>query len=130
MAPLSKVDSGHGVKEANIVGGHASARSRLPGPLFYAGSLDNFTQQDLTPVIGREFGGLQVTDLLRWGDDMIRDLAITSTTPSAFSYTQTDLLSVSQRGVVFLRDQTVTRTEMKDLMLRITEVSGSVSRVF
>jgi hypothetical protein len=84
MPPLSKVDSGHGVKGANIVGGHDSARSRLPEPLVYAGSLDEFTQQDLTPVIGREFEGLQVTDLLGWSDEVIRDLAITSTTPIAF----------------------------------------------
>lgn len=33
---------------------------------------------------------------------------------------------VSERGVVFLRDQDVTPTEMKDLMLRITELSGCV----
>lgn len=39
---------------------------------------------------------------------MIRDLAIT----------------ISQRGVVFLRDQNVTPTQMKDLMLRITALSG------
>lgn len=32
--------------------------------------------------------------------------------------------AVSQRGVVFLRDQDVTPNEMKDLMLRITELSG------
>lgn len=39
-------------------------------------------------------------------------------------------LSVSQRGVVFLRDQDVTPTEMKDLMLRITELAGCVSAAF
>jgi hypothetical protein len=40
--------------------------------------LDNFKHQDSTPVIGREYEGLQVRDLLKWGDEMIRDLAITS----------------------------------------------------
>lgn len=35
--------------------------------------------------------------------------------------------AVSERGVVFLRDQDVTPTEMKDLMLRITKISGCVS---
>jgi hypothetical protein len=99
MPPLSKVDSGHGVRGANIVGGHDSARSRLPEPLVYSGSLDNFTQQDLTPVIGREFEGLQATDLLRWGDGMIRDLAITSTTPSAFPPT-TKLTSYQSHNAV------------------------------
>jgi alpha-ketoglutarate-dependent taurine dioxygenase len=33
---------------------------------------------------------------------------------------------VSQRGVVFLRDQHVTPQQMKALMLRITEVAGCV----
>lgn len=39
----------------------------------------------------------------------------------------TDTEPVSQRGVVFLRDQDVTPHEMKDLMLRITELAGCVS---
>ena len=64
--------------DSSIVGGDPSARSRLLKPLSYSGSLDSFKHQDLTPVIGREFEGLQVTDLLKWGDDMIRDLAVTS----------------------------------------------------
>ena len=71
------VEEGHGDEDANIIGGNASARSRLLNSLVYSGSLDSFKHQDLTPVIGREFEGLQVTDLLRWGDEMIRDLAIT-----------------------------------------------------
>ncbi|KAH6882348.1 hypothetical protein BKA58DRAFT_328981 [Alternaria rosae] len=107
----SRVEDVYEDGDANIIGGHASARSRLLEPLVYSGSLDSFKHQDLTPVIGREFEGLQVTDLLRWGDAMIKDLAIT----------------VSQRGVVFLRDQNVTPTQMKDLMLRITELSGCPS---
>ncbi|KAK1917201.1 hypothetical protein P3342_012046 [Pyrenophora teres f. teres] len=105
------VEDGAGAEDANIIGGNPNARSRLLNPLVYSGSLDGFKHQDLTPVIGREFEGLQVTDLLRWGDEMIRDLAIT----------------VSQRGVVFLRDQDVTPNQMKDLMLRITELSGCPS---
>lgn len=39
-------------------------------------------------------------------------------------------MAVSERGVVFLRDQDVTPTEMKDLMLRITELSGCVCCCF
>jgi hypothetical protein len=65
--------------ERGIVGGHATARSRLLEPLSYSGLLDKFEQQDLTPIIGREFEGLQVTDLLKGSDESIRDLAITST---------------------------------------------------
>jgi hypothetical protein len=64
--------------ESSIVGGHETARSRLSKPLIYSGSLDSFKHQDSTPVIGREYEGLQVRDLLKWGDEMIRDLAITS----------------------------------------------------
>jgi hypothetical protein len=67
----------HADDDASIVGGHSSARSRLLEPLVYSGLLDSFTQQDLTPAIGREFEGLQVSDLLLWGDSMIKDLAIT-----------------------------------------------------
>lgn len=63
--------------ETTTVGGHLDARSRLREPLVYSGSLDVFEHQDITPLIGREFTGLQVTDLLKWGDELIRDLAIT-----------------------------------------------------
>ncbi|CAN8096954.1 unnamed protein product [Discula destructiva] len=94
--------------DGQFVGGNVQARTRLSQPLQYHGTLDSFKNQDLTPVLGREYEGLQVRDLLRWGDEMIRDLAVT----------------ISQRGVVFLRDQDVTPNEMKDLMLRITEVAG------
>ena len=64
--------------DRSIIGGDSSARSRLQKPLSYSGSLDGFKHQDLTPVIGREYEGLQVTDLLKWGDERIRDLAVTS----------------------------------------------------
>lgn len=65
-----------------IVGGYETARPRLLRPLTYTGTLDSFQHQDITPVIGREYEGLQVTDLLKWGDDMIRDLAVTGTISS------------------------------------------------
>lgn len=82
MPSLKRVhlDDNNEHEDTNIVGGDPCARSRLQEPLVYSGSLDNFKHQDLTPVIGREFEGLQVTDLLRWGDAMIKDLAITGTT--------------------------------------------------
>ena len=86
MTELSRVDSVHKIHDANVIGGHASARSRLSKSLVSSGSLDTFEQQDLTPVIGREFEGLQVTDLLEWGDEKIRDLAITSKILKTFSY--------------------------------------------
>lgn len=93
----------------NIVGGHPESQSRLAGPLAYSGSLDKFQHADITPVIGREFTDLQIRDLLQADDhQVIQDLAVT----------------VSQRGVVFLRNQDVTPAEMKDLMLKLTALSG------
>ena len=88
------------------------ASTKLDKPLSYTGSLDSYTQNDLTPVIGREFEGLQVTDLLsaKDSDALIRDLAVT----------------ISQRGVVFLRNQDVTPQQMRELMERITVLAGSV----
>ncbi|OLN88596.1 putative alpha-ketoglutarate-dependent sulfonate dioxygenase 2 [Colletotrichum chlorophyti] len=94
--------------DANIVGGSAEARPRLSKPLVYSGSLDTYKSSDLTPVIGREYEGLQVVDLLKADDQVIKDLAVT----------------ISQRGVVFLRDQDVTPTQMKDFCLRLTELAG------
>lgn len=76
-----------------------------------SGTLNKYTHQDLTPVIGMEFEGLQVTELLEGDEQLIKDLAVT----------------VSQRGVVFLRNQDVTPEQMKDLMERITRAAGSVS---
>lgn len=49
-------------------------------PLKLSGVLDQFTSFDVTPVIGREFVGV---DLVKWlrapnSDELLRDLAITS----------------------------------------------------
>lgn len=59
----------------NIVGGNPLAATRCLEPLVYSGSLEKFTYADVTPVIGREYEGLQVTELLSADDAMIRDLA-------------------------------------------------------
>lgn len=60
---------------SNIVGGNSEAKTRCREPLLYSGSLEKFTHADITPVIGREYEGLQVTELLSVEDTMIRDLA-------------------------------------------------------
>jgi alpha-ketoglutarate-dependent taurine dioxygenase len=93
-----------------IRGGAWQARSRLSRPLEYTGSLDSYIQADLTPVIGREYHGLQIADMLnsKDRDQIIRDLALT----------------VSQRGVVFLRAQDVTPQQMKEFMEHVTELAG------
>ena len=65
---------------STIRGGHEESRPRLSEPLQYSGLLDSYTQQDLTPVIGREYKGLQVADILKAenSDQIIKDLAVTS----------------------------------------------------
>lgn len=65
---------------STIRGGNEQARPRITKPLVYSGSLDSFTQNDLTPVIGREFKGIQVVELLKASnsDELIKDLAVTS----------------------------------------------------
>lgn len=66
------------VADSNIFGGNAAARTRRTQPIVYSGSLDQYKQADVTPVIGTEFEGLQVRDLLKAEDHVIRDLAVTS----------------------------------------------------
>lgn len=71
------VESSNG---STIRGGNEQSRPRITKPLVYSGSLDSFSNNDLTPVIGREFRGLQVVDLLKASnsDELIKDLAVTS----------------------------------------------------
>ena len=52
-------------------------------PLKLSGALDQFESFDVTPIIGREFVGANLAEWLRASnsDELIRDLAITSTSP-------------------------------------------------
>lgn len=107
------------------------AQTRLTKPLEYAGLLDSYKNHDLTPVIGREYYGLQIVDLLKAenADALIRDLAVTSTSSLPFRDIvglAANKYQVSQRGVVFLRDQDVTPIQMRDLMERLTHLAGCV----
>ncbi|KAK3681331.1 hypothetical protein B0T22DRAFT_531235 [Podospora appendiculata] len=86
--------------------GHSSA-SRLSGPLKYSGSLDSYEQLDFTAVIGREFPELQVSEILH-DDTKIRDLAVL----------------VSERGVVFFRNQNLNIDDQKLLGQRLGELTG------
>lgn len=65
---------------STIRGGHEESRPRISEPLQYSGLLDSYSHQDLTPVIGREYRGLQVADILKAenSDQIIKDLAVTS----------------------------------------------------
>lgn len=52
-----------------------------PKPLSLSGALDRFKQEDTTPVIGREFFGVNLVDDIINAEDadaLLRDLAITS----------------------------------------------------
>ena len=95
---------------SSIRGGHPSARTRCLEPIKYTGTLDDYEHNDLTPVIGREYLNLQVKDLLNSQNrnQRIKDLAVT----------------ISQRGVVFLRNQDVTPQEMRELCEAITTAAG------
>jgi hypothetical protein len=97
----------------SIRGGHEQAKPSISQPLEYSGSLDSFSYLDSTPVIGREYTGLQVVDILSSPecDRLIRDLAVT----------------ISQRGVVFLRNQDVTPQQMREFMEKLTVIAGCVS---
>ncbi|KAL3473831.1 hypothetical protein BJX99DRAFT_248651 [Aspergillus californicus] len=94
----------------SVRGGHPESRPRISRPLQYSGSLNAYQSQDLTPVIGREYEGLQVVDILRSPecDRLIQDLAVT----------------ISTRGVVFLRDQDVTPQQMREFAEKLTWLAG------
>ncbi|KAI1469656.1 taurine catabolism dioxygenase [Daldinia caldariorum] len=84
-----------------------STSSRLDGPLKYSGSLDSYEQFDVTKVIGREFSNLQLSEILH-DDTKIRDLAIL----------------VSERGVVFFRNQDINIDDQKLLGDRLGQLTG------
>ncbi|KAL3471240.1 hypothetical protein BJX99DRAFT_263437 [Aspergillus californicus] len=79
-------------------------------PLAYSGSLDEYRSFDVTPVIGKEFPELQLTDILN-DDAKVRDLAIT----------------VSRRGVVFFRNQSLNSDDQKILGQKLGELTGKPS---
>ncbi|KAK0708863.1 hypothetical protein B0T21DRAFT_387578 [Apiosordaria backusii] len=86
---------------------HSSA-SKLEGPLTYSGSLDAYEHFDVTNVIGREFPNLQLSGILH-DDNKIRDLAIL----------------VSQRGVVFFRNQDLNIEDQKLLGQKLGKLTGN-----
>ena len=107
---VNGVASKKAAQAPSIRGGHETARTRLSKPLTSSGSLDTYQHQECTPAIGREYSNIQVRDVLAMPDRevFIRDLAIT----------------ISQRGVVFLRNQDVNPHEMKELCEILTRVAG------
>lgn len=79
-------------------------------PLKYSGSLDSYEHFDVTKIIGREYPTLQLSSIVH-SDDLIRDLAII----------------VSQRGVVFFRNQDLNISEQKILGQRLGQLTGKPS---
>ncbi|ORY56369.1 uncharacterized protein BCR38DRAFT_451187 [Pseudomassariella vexata] len=90
-----------------IVSKGASSTSRLTVPLTYSGTLDEYNQFDVTSVIGREFPDLQISEIIH-DENKIRDLAIL----------------VSQRGVLFFRNQDLTIDDQKTLGQKLGELTG------
>ncbi|WQF90222.1 Putative TauD/TfdA-like domain, taurine dioxygenase TauD-like superfamily [Colletotrichum destructivum] len=76
-------------------------------PLARSGALDDLEWRDLTPVIGREFPKAQLKDIMT-SDAMLRDLAI----------------NVSERNVVFFRNQTINASDMKIIAQKLGELTG------
>ncbi|KAI0916390.1 hypothetical protein AcW1_009813 [Taiwanofungus camphoratus] len=79
-------------------------------PLKPTGALDKYEHVDLTPVIGREYLNVQLTDLLNApnSDELIRELAII----------------ISQRNVVFFRNQDIDIEQQKLLGNKLGILSG------
>lgn len=53
------------------------AKTRCLEPLKNSGSLEKFEHNDLTPVIGTEFIGVQAAEWLKGDEQLIKDLAVT-----------------------------------------------------
>lgn len=98
------------LKELTAKGNLNRGGNRLSGPLKYTGLLDKYKNFKSTTVIGQEFPNLQLKEILEASnaDDMIRDLAVL----------------VSQRGVVFFRNQDITMEQQKDLGMRLGLLTG------
>lgn len=102
-------------------------------PLELKGVLDQFKSFDVTPVIGREYSNVDLSEWLRApnSDELLRDLAITSKSRLILftrSSRYTDFHLVSRRGVVFFRAQDGLNDDLqKELARRLGELSGKPS---
>ncbi|TPX57231.1 hypothetical protein SpCBS45565_g08245 [Spizellomyces sp. 'palustris'] len=98
------------LKAATISSKQNNQSSLQRQPLRTSGVLDKNVHVDLTVNIGREYPSVQIKDLLNApnADELIRDLAIT----------------VSERGVVFFRNQDLTLEQQKILGQKLGELTG------
>jgi hypothetical protein len=90
-----------------VTGETTTAATPVTKPLKYSGALDGYKSFDVTNVIGREYPEANLLEILK-DDEKIRDLAIT----------------VSQRGVVFFRNQDISIEEQKTLGQKLGELTG------
>ncbi|KAF7511163.1 hypothetical protein GJ744_005060 [Endocarpon pusillum] len=91
-----------------------AASGKHKEPLKPSGALDKYESFDATPVIGREFRGVNLKEWLEApnSDELLRELAIT----------------ISRRGVVFFRKQDDLDNDLqKVLAQRLGELSGKPS---
>lgn len=115
------------VNPAKLANVKASTSNKLDGPLRYTGSLDSYESFDVTAVIGKEFPGLQLSEILH-DDEKIRDLAVLSEITFLKKSPRSDWMLttglVSQRGVVFFRNQDLSIDDQKLLGQRLGELTG------
>ncbi|KAL2783451.1 hypothetical protein BJX66DRAFT_344932 [Aspergillus keveii] len=78
-----------------------------PGIQKTTGALTHFEYTEVSPALGREYYGIQLSSIID-DNSILRDLAIT----------------VSERGVLFFKDQDIGPSELKRLVTRIGEVMG------
>lgn len=80
--------------------------SKYPEPLALSGALDRFKYEESTPAIGREYSDVNLVDDIinaKNADELIRDLAITSKSPSSILGTATNTLSLAERCCILPR---------------------------
>lgn len=96
-------------RSAEELNGKETKGTSYPKPLKLSGALEKYKYEDTTPLIGREFIGVNIVDELLSDDAALRDLAIT----------------ISQRGVVFFRAQdNLTNDLQKELVHKLGLLSG------
>lgn len=100
--------------------------SSFPTPLHYSGTLDHYESFDVTSVIGREYPKLQLSEIL--GDDAkLRDLAILGKLQNKIYCIALTYMAVSQRGVLFFRNQDIEIEDQKILGQKLGELTGKPS---
>ncbi|KAL2006250.1 hypothetical protein VTN00DRAFT_9904 [Thermoascus crustaceus] len=76
-------------------------------PMKVSGALDGYQFEEVTPLLGREYPDLQLSEIVK-DDAKIRDLAITA----------------SERGVLLFRNQDINMADFKVLMQKCGELTG------